>query len=131
MYRTEALSHIVASIPRRDLTLALLVPRVGRANDVNVAPMALVRFPSDDLAVLAPLLNRTMHLHPPCLLLLENHGTLLGRLHKRGALGNRRPRHGREDAVRKASSLDGRNRFWAGGRPQGEGPHRRGERLDT
>lgn len=50
-------------------TLALLVSRVGLAHNVQVAVVSLATFPSDHLAMLTPLLDSTVHFHPPRLLL--------------------------------------------------------------
>lgn len=51
-----------------ELTLSLLVSRVRLADDIQVPVMSLAGFPSDNLAVLASLLYRTVNLHAASLL---------------------------------------------------------------
>lgn len=53
------------------LALALLMSRVRAADDVEVPSVSLAAFPPHDLAVLAPLLDRAVYLHPPRLLLYQ------------------------------------------------------------
>lgn len=120
------------------------MPRIRRANHISVPDLSLVGLAPDNLpsshvrnhiplpkrnsqtyhAMLAPLPNSTVHLHPPRLLLLHR-----GHLHR-----DRHPRPAapavqtcvvswREGALGEGSDL-GRGESWGGGGGERQGAHR-------
>jgi hypothetical protein len=122
--------------PVLDVTLSLLVPRVRRANDIEIAIAPFVGFPADDLAMLAPLLDSAVYLHPPRLLPLNSRNLALSS----GLTphSKRWPRAAwtvafvlaRKNSLRERSCLlGGRSRLClrCRRRGEGEGAHRRGE----